>query len=416
MTPRPRVVRIVGSPLVVLAAVTSFVIAFTGTLLDLAGLSARVIAGGILVGMLTIILSVVLGFAGTGALGMKKWAWGLAFLAASGIIAGSLWGINQPGPASIGAILTLAFTGLVALYLPVAWKQFARPAIDAENVSETNPLKLNPTRLVVVEFYVMWIVLWILSALAFLDPTNAIVDWRLFGFRVQSFVGAFLGLLGVVAFVIAEVSRITTAYTITDLRVFRREGIIRRRIDEMPLSKVERIELNQGVLQRVFGYGTIELDSGEENRERLKLESLERPKFLREMLSKLVRRSTAGRGYAASQPAAVISPATAYGSRPIIRASQVKGVPTSSPFPPPLRQPPVNPPARSGWEAADAEVQNLERQVREDREFLLRLDTSLLDGRIDNATYSEEKQSRTDHIAKLERRITEQRDERKPHL
>jgi len=52
--------------------------------------------------------------------------------------------------------------------------------------------------------------------------------------------------------------------------------------------------------------------------------------------------------------------------------------------------------------------------VREHRSFLLKLDSSLVEGRIDNATYSEMKRVRTERISELERQIAERRGDTSP--
>lgn len=131
-------------------------------------------------------------------------------------------------------------------------------------LAETTLLNLRPTRLINFKFYVAWIVLWILSAIAFLDPTHVIVDWRLVGFRLQSYLGAFLGLLGLVALFYAEFSRLTIRYTVTDSRIIRKDGLVRRKTNQMPFNKIERVELDQGLLQRIFKLGDITLDTGED--------------------------------------------------------------------------------------------------------------------------------------------------------
>lgn len=46
-------------------------------------------------------------------------------------------------------------------------------------------------------------------------------------------------------------------YTLTNKRVVQKEGIISRDTEEMRLTKVETVEVKQGILGRIFGYGNV---------------------------------------------------------------------------------------------------------------------------------------------------------------
>lgn len=50
---------------------------------------------------------------------------------------------------------------------------------------------------------------------------------------------------------------ITTELVLTDKRVIAKFGIIRRNTIELRLEKVESIGINQGIIGRIFNYGTI---------------------------------------------------------------------------------------------------------------------------------------------------------------
>jgi len=132
-------------------------------------------------------------------------------------------------------------------------------------MAETTLLNLRPTRLIALHYYIAWVFLWILAALSFLDPTRLIPDdWTLLGVRLQSYAGALLGLLGLAAVLFAEFKRLTIRYTVTDSRIIRKDGIVRRKTNQMPFNKIERVELDQGLIQRIFNLGDIVLDTGED--------------------------------------------------------------------------------------------------------------------------------------------------------
>lgn len=53
--------------------------------------------------------------------------------------------------------------------------------------------------------------------------------------------------------------RFITEIAITDKRVIYKTGFISRATDEMPLSKIENIEVSQSILGRIFNYGNVDV-------------------------------------------------------------------------------------------------------------------------------------------------------------
>jgi uncharacterized membrane protein YdbT with pleckstrin-like domain len=70
-------------------------------------------------------------------------------------------------------------------------------------------------------------------------------------------VAALLGLLALVSGLSALVRRSTTELAVTDRRVIYKTGIFQRHSMEMNLSKVETVGVNQSILGRLLGYGTV---------------------------------------------------------------------------------------------------------------------------------------------------------------
>ena len=73
-----------------------------------------------------------------------------------------------------------------------------------------------------------------------------------------------LGFVGFVELVVVEIRRRMTRYLVTDNRIIRTDGIVRRRTMEIPYTQIERVELEQGLLQRILGFGDLVLDTGED--------------------------------------------------------------------------------------------------------------------------------------------------------
>jgi uncharacterized membrane protein YdbT with pleckstrin-like domain len=68
--------------------------------------------------------------------------------------------------------------------------------------------------------------------------------------------GAAFGLMLVMLF--AEwIQRRSTEIVVTDHRVIYKTGILSRHTTEMNISKIETVDIDQSILGRIFGYGTI---------------------------------------------------------------------------------------------------------------------------------------------------------------
>jgi uncharacterized membrane protein YdbT with pleckstrin-like domain len=63
--------------------------------------------------------------------------------------------------------------------------------------------------------------------------------------------------LGFIAFIVAAVRRASTELAVTDQRVIFKTGIISRHTLEMNRSKVESVDVDQSILGRILGYGTV---------------------------------------------------------------------------------------------------------------------------------------------------------------
>ena len=56
--------------------------------------------------------------------------------------------------------------------------------------------------------------------------------------------------------------KVGSIYTVTNKRVIIKTGVISRRTVELVLAKCEGIQVMQGVLGRIFGYGSIVVTTG----------------------------------------------------------------------------------------------------------------------------------------------------------
>ena len=63
--------------------------------------------------------------------------------------------------------------------------------------------------------------------------------------------------LGLIFFIVAYIRYKTTELAFTNKRVIAKFGFISRQTVELNISKVESIQVNQGILGRIFNFGTL---------------------------------------------------------------------------------------------------------------------------------------------------------------
>ena len=75
----------------------------------------------------------------------------------------------------------------------------------------------------------------------------------------SQFFGGFLFVYGVWGFLQSFISWLTMHMGLTNRQLIYKEGLIRRETKEMLLSQLETVDVNQSVLGRILGYGTLEI-------------------------------------------------------------------------------------------------------------------------------------------------------------
>jgi uncharacterized membrane protein YdbT with pleckstrin-like domain len=108
--------------------------------------------------------------------------------------------------------------------------------------------------------YMPPIVYFFLSALAFSQIAKVTPDNKV----VLAIVAPCLLLLAAIGALGAWLRQWTTEIAVTNLRIVRKTGFIRRKTWEMNVDKVESVTVDQGVVGRILNYGTIHvLGTGE---------------------------------------------------------------------------------------------------------------------------------------------------------
>lgn len=129
--------------------------------------------------------------------------------------------------------------------------------------SETTLHAVRPTRLIAFKHYAVAIVFLVIAFLLWFFQVS-LPNLPIPRSLVVLAGSGFLVFLALLLLIIAELKRISTKYVVTDFRVIRHDGILRRRENVMPYTKVERVELLQSLLDRVLRIGTVVLDTGED--------------------------------------------------------------------------------------------------------------------------------------------------------
>jgi uncharacterized membrane protein YdbT with pleckstrin-like domain len=72
----------------------------------------------------------------------------------------------------------------------------------------------------------------------------------------------FLFLVGLVIILMAVIVAQTTEFAVTNRRVVLKTGVTSRKVTELQLNKSEGLQISEGIIGRMFGYGTVKVTTG----------------------------------------------------------------------------------------------------------------------------------------------------------
>jgi uncharacterized membrane protein YdbT with pleckstrin-like domain len=114
----------------------------------------------------------------------------------------------------------------------------------------------HPSWRAILDFYIKGIVATALVCLLVAVATN------LFGDETDSGLVVIIALVGVAVTILAGfIKRVATSYTITDRRLHIKRGIVSRTIQETRLERVQNVNYNQSILQRMLQVGDVDFDT-----------------------------------------------------------------------------------------------------------------------------------------------------------
>ena len=147
--------------------------------------------------------------------------------------------------------------------------------------SEKTLLSIRPSRVIVLRYYVGIVVL-LIAAFAFWFFNYVLPSTSMVGRETLRNAGsAFLVFLAVLVWLMAEYKRASTRYVVTDFRVIRRDGILRRTETVVPYRQLERVQMRQGIIDRLLGIGTLVIDTGDDT---VQIASVRDPKKVEEAI------------------------------------------------------------------------------------------------------------------------------------
>jgi len=130
---------------------------------------------------------------------------------------------------------------------------------------------LTDDETIVREFHPHWRVLIPATFWAIVGLAVIYVGWQVIDGGMWTTIGIGLGAAIILVLAIPPViQRVYRLYVLTTERIVVRDGIIRRGGTEIPLENVNNVLFNQGVVERVLGYGDVLIESaGSQGQSRL---------------------------------------------------------------------------------------------------------------------------------------------------
>ena len=89
--------------------------------------------------------------------------------------------------------------------------------------------------------------------------------------------------LGVLLFLLVWIRVTSCSYRLTNERLFIRHGWLAKHVNELELYRVKDVVVDQGILQRLLGYGTITVLGDDDTTPEVDLDRISSPTKVKEM-------------------------------------------------------------------------------------------------------------------------------------
>ncbi len=99
-------------------------------------------------------------------------------------------------------------------------------------------------------------------------------------------------LFGLLLVGIAYLNVYATSYTVTSERVVQRKGLLSRRVSEVEISDIRNVQVNQGIIQRMFGIGNVGISTAGQSGVEIVFAGIRRPQPVADMIREQRKRSS----------------------------------------------------------------------------------------------------------------------------
>jgi membrane protein YdbS with pleckstrin-like domain len=121
---------------------------------------------------------------------------------------------------------------------------------------------LLPNEQVVYRAHLHWFfflrpILWFAAAFTLFFMSSSLSEGDVDAGRGAIIIGVLLLFVGIISAVLHAITYKASEFAVTNRRVIMKQGFIRRRTMELMLGKVDSLAVEQGILGRIFGFGTV---------------------------------------------------------------------------------------------------------------------------------------------------------------
>jgi uncharacterized membrane protein YdbT with pleckstrin-like domain len=99
-------------------------------------------------------------------------------------------------------------------------------------------------------------------------------------------------LFGALMIGVAYLNVYATSFTVTSERVIQRKGLLSRRVSEVEVSDIRNVQVNQGIVQRMFGIGNVGISTAGQSGVEIVFSGIKRPQPVADLIREQRKRSS----------------------------------------------------------------------------------------------------------------------------
>lgn len=145
-------------------------------------------------------------------------------------------------------------------------------------------IKRRPKFITYIFGYIFGVLL--IAAAVILPIVFSSGNWtkKVSGIQIRFAATIVIALLGLIVMLAGHLDRKKTIYYVTNHRVRKVKGIISKKENDIPLNKVTNIRISQGIIERIFGFGDVHVDTAGGEDATIVLDNINNPRELYNIL------------------------------------------------------------------------------------------------------------------------------------